>query len=220
MVTVLITSVLILGILAIAVYFWQKPANRVQHPSLPFPNKRGLFDEAPPLELPQPTAKDQIQRAEILRLASGGDKSALQKAAQIDSEAYDSVLNVLVSGADNAPQLLALVSYVTRHELPVNNNLAEAFMQSWQQNPDRVSTAKMLHIAALTNNAVTYRHSVELVLTLWRAGKISDLSANELQPLLTGEFWLLSAGTRSSGAGFLLKRTLSSARRELEAGNN
>jgi hypothetical protein len=34
--------------------------------------------------------------------------------------------------------------------------------------------------------------------------------------LFDGEFWVLSARTRSSGAGFILKRKLASARRELE----
>jgi hypothetical protein len=41
------------------------------------------------------------------------------------------------------------------------------------------------------------------------------LSAAELQQLLNSEFWLLSSSTRNSGAGFVLKRTLSLAKREL-----
>jgi hypothetical protein len=46
------------------------------------------------------------------------------------------------------------------------------------------------------------------------------VSAAELQSLLVSEFWLLSSATRSSGAGFVLKRTLSRAKRELETVNN
>ena len=46
------------------------------------------------------------------------------------------------------------------------------------------------------------RHNAEIV---------RDVSAEELRALFDGEFWILSARTRSSGAGFVLKRTLESA---------
>ena len=71
-------------------------------------------------------------------------------------------------------------------------------------------------IAALSNDAETYRQAVEVVLNSWRDGKPQDLSAVELQSIINGEFWLLSSNTRSSGAGFVLKRTLATAKRELE----
>ena len=135
-------------------------------------------------------------------------------------ELYDEVLNKLVGKPSEGPQLLSLVSYITRHELPVNTTLAKAFMLSWRLTPDRNSTAKMLHISALSDDAKCYCDAVELALGFWREGKIPDLSATEFQALLTGEFWVLSSGTRRSGAGFLVKRTLSSARRELEASYN
>jgi hypothetical protein len=41
-----------------------------------------------------------------------------------------------------------------------------------------------------------------------------------LRSILEGEFWILSSPTRRSGAGFLLKRALAGARRELEAAHN
>jgi hypothetical protein len=74
----------------------------------------------------------------------------------------------------------------------------------------------MLHAAALSDDAETYRKAVDAVLREWLDGRIPDLSATELLALFNGEFWVLSAQTRSSGAGFLLKRTLSSAKRKLE----
>jgi hypothetical protein len=37
---------------------------------------------------------------------------------------------------------------------------------------------------------------------------------------LNSEFWVLSSNTRSSGAGFVLKRTLSNATRELKTQSN
>ncbi|HJZ80521.1 MAG TPA: hypothetical protein VKD91_09250, partial [Pyrinomonadaceae bacterium] len=57
----------------------------------------------------------------------------------------------------------------------------------------------------------------EQALQLWHEGKLSAVSALELKALFEGEFWILSSRSRSSGAGFVLKRTLDSARRELEA---
>ena len=48
MVTLLLTSVLILGLLAIAIYFWQKPANSSQPMDMPLPPPRqptGLFSD-------------------------------------------------------------------------------------------------------------------------------------------------------------------------------
>jgi hypothetical protein len=73
----------------------------------------------------------------------------------------------------------------------------------------------MLHLAALSDDADTYRSAIETTLRVWRNGGIPDLSAAELQQLLNSEFWLLSSSTRNSGAGFVLKRTLSLAKREL-----
>jgi len=58
---------------------------------------------------------------------------------------------------------------------------------------------------------------VEKALGLWRERKLADISPVELRALFEGEFWGLSSRTRSSGAGFVLKRTLDGARRELEA---
>ena len=62
--------------------------------------------------------------------------------------------------------------------------------------------------------------AVETALRVWQRGSVPDLSAAELQTLFNSEFWILSSGTRSSGAGFVLKRTLSRAKRDLERANN
>ena len=219
MVTFLITSVLVLGLIAVAVYFWQKPAHTTDETPLSPANLRGLFETTAQAELPTSNNHDALI-SDIRVRASEGNKSALEEAKQISNKFYDEVLDTLVSKANEAPQLLALVSYVTRHELTVNKALAEAFMHSWRLTPDRATTAKMLHIAALSDDAKVYHDAVETALSFWREGKIPDLNAIEFQALLTGEFWVLSSGARSSGAGFILKRTLSSARRELESTSN
>ena len=118
--------------------------------------------------------------------------------------------------ADSDPKLLSLVSYVVGHELRVNKTLAGAIIESWKQAPDRASTAKVLHIAALSHDVPTYQAAVETALQFWRDGSLSAISPTELRSLFDGEFWVLSSGTRRTGAGFMLKRTLARARRELE----
>ena len=224
MVTFLITSFFILALAAIVIYFWQKPAAPTGIDLLPPPPGRGLFidgtSEGRALVLAdaqeQAIAAATQERAELLERAKNGDKSTLQEATG-NKQLYEEALNLLVVGADSDPKLLSLVSHVTRHELRVNANLAASQISSYRRAPDRNSTAKTLHVAALSDDAVVYQTAVELVMQSWRAGQLSDVSALELRSILDGEFWILSSATRSSGAGFLLKRTLANARRELEA---
>jgi hypothetical protein len=78
----------------------------------------------------------------------------------------------------------------------------------------------MLHVAALSDNAKTYGQAIELVLRSWHEGNLTDLSAREIQALFNSEYWVLSSKARTSGAGFVLKQTLSNANRELEVTDN
>jgi hypothetical protein len=167
MLTFLITSVLFLGLVAIALYFWQKPAKTTDYIELPPPPPAGLFTNQPELLIESPPETEEQQ----------------PEATEDDREA--------------------------------KRQLAQQFIEVWQVSPDRASTAKMLHLAALSDDADTYRSAIETTLRVWRNGGIPDLSAAELQQLLNSEFWLLSSSTRNSGAGFVLKRTLSLAKREL-----
>ena len=167
MVTFFITSVLVLGLLAIAIYFWQKPANKSQSTELPSTQPRGLFSD--------------------FRLNELRDPPDQPAAAKIDSKTFEEAIQAI---------------------------------RAFQESPDRSSAANLLHIAALTDNAKNYGRAIELVLMSWRDGSLADLTAVELQTLINSEYWLLSSHTRSSGAGFVLKRTLSTANRELEPTNN
>jgi hypothetical protein len=226
MVTFLITSILLLGLFAISIYFWQKPSKSVGNAELPPPDKpRGLFDHDGSDMAAQLSAVTETdisgKKDALIEHASQGDKNVLQEALQLgDYELYIEVLTVLVDKAQSAPQLHSLVSYVTQHELPVSEKLAVSFIETSKQALNRASTAKMLHIAALSDNAETLKSAVDVALRSWREGNLPDVSAIELQALFNGEFWVLSSRTRSSGAGFLLKRTLASARRELDAAPN
>lgn len=215
MVTLLFTSVFVIAVLAIAIFFWQKAANKSETTELlPPPPRAGLFPDPEPAEL-QPAPED--LKKPLLENAAKGETNALQRAYQLnDRSFYDDVLNVLIAQVDSPAKLLSLVSFVTRHDLPVTVALAQKSFDYWRDSLDRNSTAKLLHLAALSDDAATYSQAVEAALSAHREGKLQDLSAVELQSLINGEYWLLSSNTRSSGAGFVLKRTLSTAKRELE----
>jgi hypothetical protein len=220
MLTLLITSVVILGLIAVGIYFWQKPASTPDSiPLPPSPEPRGLFSEPESPVLEAAIVEDRL-RESLLKQAAAGDRSTLEKAHQLkDEDLYDQVLTDLVRSTTSDTELLSLISHVTRNQWPVNKTLALACIDSWAKAPDKSSTTKTLHIAALSDDAETYRTAAEHAIQFWREGKVPGLTAIELNTLLKGEFWVLSSATRSSGAGFVLKRSLASARRELEGTN-
>ncbi len=125
-------------------------------------------------------------------------------------------MNALVERADSDQSILSLASYITRNDgLRVNTKLAERFIEAWKNSPDRSFTAKMLHVAALADDAALYQQAIETALRFWRAGRLPEMSAEELRVLIESEFWVLSNGARDSGAGFILKTKLAALRREL-----
>jgi hypothetical protein len=226
MVSIFITAfVLILAILLISgigLYFWQKTARDNSERILPpSPNFYGLFGG-------QPTGNEMKTEADIERAAlvasslldraRAGDKSAMIAAKESgDADLYDRILNELVQRIDSDAALLSLMSFVAQNDLRVSVALAKAGVASWQKSPDREGTSKAVHLAALSDDAEFYGETIELALKLWQDGKLANVSADELRALFDGEFWILSARTRNSGAGFVLKRTLANARRELMA---
>jgi hypothetical protein len=216
MVTLLITSVLFLGLVAIAIYFWQKPAKSQTIPLPPATPPRGLFSETQ-LVAEEPVSEIDSHE-DLVSRAQEGDLKVLSEASGLPI--YSDVLDILVSQSASEPKLLSLASYVKQNQLQVNGSLADAMFRSWAAAPSRQSTPKMLHFAALTDNPELYRKAVETAMSYWREGKLSDISTIELLALFNGEFWVLSSGVRNSGNGFILKRTLSSARRELEGTTN
>lgn len=227
MVTVLITSFLLLAAIIYAVYWRQQsPSSRSaqqDHVLPPAPGWSGLFGEetANQKQLASAAverAAQEEERAKILSRAAQGEKDALPSARSTgDAALYDEVLNTLIEQMDSDKKLLALVSYMTRETpaLGVNRRLAERFMKAWQATPDRGSTAKMLHIVALADDAALYRQAMETALEFWRQNRIQSLSAEELRSLCESEYWILSQSVRSSGQGFLLKLKLAALRREL-----
>jgi hypothetical protein len=218
----LIFVVVIVSIIGIGLYFWQKSTPDDSERVLPpLPDPRGLFADtslSSEEEMKMATVAREAEQAALIARAQNDERSALAEAHQTkDAALYDRVLTELLKLADSDAKLLSLMSYVAKNELPVNPELATAVLASWQESPNRGGTSKALHFAALSDDADVYQGAVEQALQFWREGKLSDVSAIELRALFDGEFWILSSRTRSSGAGFVLKRTLDSARRELEA---
>lgn len=170
MVIFLITSFLALGLIAIALYFWQKP------------RKPETFELPPPPPPPGSLFSD----FRVNQLISPLEDQVLEEAPKVDAKLFDNAIEAI---------------------------------REYQKFPNRNSTAKLLHVAALSDDAKNYERAIELVLLSWRDGSLADLSAKELQSLFNSEYWVLSSHTRTSGAGFVLKETLSSANRELELAN-
>jgi hypothetical protein len=222
MVTLLITALALLAIVGIGLYYWQKPPVGYSENILPpSPDPRGLFadDHSSVEEENRQLELAAGQRTEtLISRAQSGELAALQEAHESGAaDLYDQVLNELIQFAHTEPELPALMNYVTERELPVNAKLAQAAIASWKESPNRSATARALHFAALSDDADVYRAAVEDALELWREQRLNNIAAFELQALFEGEFWILSSHSRSSGAGFVLKRTLENARRELEA---
>jgi hypothetical protein len=226
MVSIFITAfALVLGILLLAgigFYFWQKSARDTSERVLPpNPDFHGLFGGQPAkgeLKTQENLARAALVETSLVARARAGDKTALIDAKESgDTDLYVRILNEFVQRIDSDTALLSLMSFVAQNDLRVSVPLANAAIASWRASPSREGTAKALHFAALSDDADLYGATVELSLTFWRAGRLPNVSSEELRALFDGEFWILSSRSRSSGAGFVLKQTLADARRELEA---
>src|SRR5260370_32356527 len=145
----LITAIIIV-IIGIEVYFWQNPApGNTENILPPEPNARGLFAEDPSASAAERErlAIAASERGEqLIAKASAGDRAALGEAHQSgDAGLYDQVLTEFLQRFESDAQILSLTSYVVRHELPVNRDLAEAGIEAWSAAPDRSGTATALH---------------------------------------------------------------------------
>jgi hypothetical protein len=220
MVALLFTSIFIIGLMALALYLWAPRANSSEPDLLPPSEPRSLFGEIDEANtsLARQNPNGDAERQSLRQRASTGDKSVLIEAHAFgDRSFYRDLLTELTAKAQTKEALLALVSYVTSNELPVTRELANAVVTQWWSAPDRSSTATTLHITALADDAEFYRKTVDAAFKFWQQGLLPNVSAADLRALFEGEFWVLSARTRNSGAGFILKRTLASVRRELES---
>src|SRR2546423_9391376 len=200
MVIVLVTSFLLIAAISYAFYCWQRAASErdAEHRQIP-PRFRGLFGGDETIDAPAPcrapvkmSSITSEERAALQQRAEHDDKTALRDArASGDDALYDEILNTLVERADSDQKLLALVSHITRSEegLRVNHRLAAAAIESWKTSPDRGATARMLHVAALADDAALYQQAIETAILFWRERRVPDISAEELRTLMASEYW-------------------------------
>jgi hypothetical protein len=153
-----------------------------------------------------------------LRARAGEGDFAVLVEAHADAALYHEALDALVAFAVGAGRLDELTACIAQDErLRVNARLARLVLEQWLAAPQPNATAATLHMLARADDAAMYQAGVKAVLREWRAGRLAPLSAAELRALIESQYWLLSAETRGSGGGFVLKEFLAAVRRELLA---
>src|SRR5262245_7409361 len=186
MVALLIISLVSFPLIVIGLYFWQKssadsPAYVLPPPP---PDATSLFQDDKAMaeaEREQLRMAAAERAAELMSRAQQNDCEALLEAHTIgDPDLYNRVLDELVTKANSDHEIYELMSFVAQNDLRVNGSLAQAVVARWRQDPDRKSTSKALHFAALSDDPDVYRDAVGSALQLWREGKIQNVSPSEL----------------------------------------
>jgi hypothetical protein len=223
--TFLIISVFLIAV-AVLAFRRQNRKTPTERPSLTEPrNFEGLFAEQNAKELRAITQAEAELRARqerelIIARAYAGDEIALNDAYRLgDLEFYTKTLNALVAQAGADVERLRVIAgrIIGSAEFPVPREFAEKMTEIYQRSLNRVSLVEMAHMSALTGDSEVYRRAIEVVMTWWRAGGVSRISAEEVLATIESGYWLLSSEARLSGPGFLLKKAMAEVRRELAA---
>jgi hypothetical protein len=226
MVTFLVGTFLLIAALAIFVYFQLTQRNKDKEQSLfppVSPNYEGLFAEQRDMALlDQRQDRMGLMHQSMIRRAKAGDVVVLREAVENESgQGYDELMNMLIESAGTTQELFRLVSHVARDErLRVTPGLALKFLETWKNDPGRLTVAEVLHVTALSNDPLLYRQASETATEYWLAGKLPQVKAEDLLTLIEGEYWILSSAARSSGAGFVLKRSIMEFRKQLVSRNS
>jgi hypothetical protein len=200
-------------------------AERELYPSQP----RSLFDQTPDAAearrlsaapaATEPSHDREEFRLTLLARAAAGDLTALADAHRDGNPAlYRSALAEALDWAkDSEENLQTLASFIASDagKLRGSGELARAYLKIWEQSPDRATTARLLHLAALSDDADTFGDAVGATASALREGRLASLTGEELRALAESEFWVLSSESRTTGAGFVLKQRLASLRQEL-----
>jgi hypothetical protein len=219
---ILIISVFLLFVASFAILRTKRSRSQEVAGELPpGVSPRGLFDEAARDEETPRESPEQLRRGQLRERAARGDLSALSEAhASRDAALYRFVLDGLVGRASgDAARVRELAAHVAGgRDLRASPELAEMLLGAWREGPTAASTAELLRVSALSDDAGTFGRAVSEVLQLWEAGGLDALGAEELRALFEAEYWLLSSEAKRSGAGFVLKQKLADVRRRLAAG--
>lgn len=220
-----IVTVLLLAAVAYRIFRKQQELNsyraeRELYPSQP----RSLFEQTPDTaEAERQSAEDATRaaaelRSSLLTRAAEGDYTALADAARAgDKSLYGAVLAESLGWANaSEDNLHALASFVASDsELRGSRELADAYRKLWGRAPDRAGVARLLHLAALSDDPETFGEAITAAARALREGRLTNLTGEDLRALAESEFWVLSTESRTTGAGFVLKQRLASLRQEL-----
>ncbi|HMG32791.1 MAG TPA: hypothetical protein VKM94_02540 [Blastocatellia bacterium] len=208
--------ILTLAVAASALFllFWARTSTATRWDHQLYPREPvSLFEAPPPEDEPIP---DQ-QRESLIERARQGELTTLSEASRHGDDLYEEVLDVLAESRSKEQEFAELTEYISQtNGLRSSRRVARLAIERWNASPTVSSTARMLHIAALSDDAETYHRAVDAVRDVWNADKLR-ISANDLKQLVESQFWVLSPEARRSGAGFQLKRRLAGFRRELAA---
>lgn len=188
---------------------------------------RSLFDQQDAhtkhsqlLDAAQANREIEERNALLLKRASEGDITTLAEAQRANNPAlYGRVLHNLLNWSEaSESNLRSLASFIANDsDLRGSPDLAAAYTKLWQQQPDRQTTAQLLHLAALSDDANTFERAIVAASDWLRSTRPSEIRAEELAALIESEYWVLSSGARSTGAGFVLKQKMTTLREELLA---
>ena len=188
---VLIILVLLFTAFVLATFFWKRDSHQKYLPETPFVVPNSLFD--PPSAQIMAALDAEMLRTELLNRANEGDYSALTQ-AKSDQVLYGEVLETL-AGHD----LHGVAAYIAGNdELRANAQFAKALIEAWRQAPTRNELGRMLHLAALSDDAEIYFLAVKTTMQAWREQKIQDVSAQELAAVIEAEYWLLKPSARET----------------------
>jgi hypothetical protein len=218
---ILIIAVFLLVAVSFAILRSKRSSSRNGAPELPAGiSPRGLFDAAAQDDETPEESPEQVRRGRLRERAERGDLSALTEArASGDAALYRFVLDGLVGRASgDAARVRELAAHVASgRDLRASPELAEMLLGLWRAAPTSASTAELLRVSALSDDAGTFGRAVSEVLHLWEGGRLPGLGAEGLRALFEAEYWLLSSEAKRSGAGFVLRQNLADVRRRLSA---
>lgn len=214
-------AILLIGLIILLCglgYGLLKPHRRARLSSSPQfteqPTFDGLFAEQRAEEVRQLAHAEAHERAakdrnSLLMRAGQGDLSTLNEAAaRNDAKLYGETLQALLAAMQSEPQ--ALADYIIASgSLRANARLVESLID---RALDAKSIARLLYIAALSDDVAIYERAAHIALRGWRENRIA---AADLRALLESSYWLFAPEIRT--ANFSLQQLMAALRRALAA---
>src|SRR5262249_25467735 len=224
--TILIISIFLLAVAALAFHRWNRQPQPKEPIKLPEPRGfDGLFaeqhaEEAKLIAQAEAEGRVEEERRHLLERAAQGDETALYDAHNFgDAAFYREVLQSLVSQADGMEEpLRSIAEYIVDSRvLRSSGEFAKTMIGHWIKSLDHRSFADMLYLAALSDDVEIFKRAVDISMRRFGGGRLPQVSARDFLATVESAYWLVATEVRYSGSGFLLKRLIADVRRELAA---